>query len=185
MAALIIPWGYYFLGLSRREMLVIMVPTALLMLFIDISRLRRWAFWDKFACHIGGRMVRGREHSGDFMGATYILISVCLTVAMYSKPVAIAALSFIIVGDSFAALIGRKFGRHRFGRKSIEGSAACLLGTAIVALLTPDLALPVTLTGAVAATITEAVSLRVDDNVSVPVVSGLVMTLFPLIFQVG
>lgn len=185
MAALVIPWGYYFLGLSRQEMLAIMVPIAIVMLFVDISRLCQWAFWSKFAVHIGGRMVRGHEHSGDFMGATYILISVCLTVAMYSKPVAVAALSFIIVGDSFAALIGRKFGRHRFGRKSIEGSFACLLSTAVVALLTPDLALPITLTGAVAATITEAVSLKVDDNISVPIVSGLVMTLLPLVFSVS
>jgi dolichol kinase len=178
MAALVIPGGYYLLGLSRSEMIAVMAPIALAMLLIDISRLRQWSFWCKFADRIGGKMVRDHEKSGDFTGATYILLSVCATVALYSKPVAIAAITFIIVGDTFAALIGRKFGRHRFlGRKSVEGSLACLVGTSLVALLTPGIYLPVALFGALVAAVTEAVSLTIDDNVSVPLVSGLAMTL--------
>jgi dolichol kinase len=41
----------------------------------------------------------------------------------------------------------------------------------------PDLTLSVALTGAVVATLAEALSFGIDDNVSVPIVSGLVMTL--------
>ena len=177
IGALIIPGSYYALGLSISQMLAIMIPVTLLMLVIDISRLRQWAFWRRIAAPIGGRMIRGHEQAGDFTGATYILISVCFTVAMYTKPVAIAALTFIIVGDTLAALVGRRFGRHRFGRKSVEGSLACLAGTLLVAVLVPDLALPVALFGAVVAAITEALSTRIDDNISVPIVSGLAMTL--------
>ncbi|MEW5795632.1 MAG: phosphatidate cytidylyltransferase [Candidatus Zixiibacteriota bacterium] len=183
MAALVIPTGYYVLGLSPRQALAILIPIALAMLLIDISRLRQWAFWRNFASRIGGQMVRGHEQLGDFTGATYILISVCMTIAMYSKPVAIAAIAFIIVGDTFAALVGRKFGRHRFGRKSVEGSVACLVGTALVAVLAPGLTLTVALVGATVATITEAVSLKVDDNISVPIVSGLAMTLLQRILE--
>ena len=122
-------------------------------------------------------MVREHEDAGDFTGATYILLSTCLTVALYDKSVAIAALAFIIVGDTFAAIIGRKFGRHRFGRKSVEGSLGCLAGTAIVAFLAPGLTTPIAMIGAVTATITEAVSFKIDDNISVPIVSGLIMSL--------
>ncbi len=185
MGALVIPGGYYVLGLSRPEMIAIMAPIALAMFMIDVSRLRQWAFWCNFAERIGGKMVRDHEKSGDFTGATYILISVCLTVALYSKPIAIAALAFIIVGDTFAALIGRKFGRHRFGRKSVEGSLACLVGTGIVAFLAPDLTIPVALTGAVVATFTEAVSLTIDDNITVPLMSGLIMTLVQRVLEVS
>ena len=122
-------------------------------------------------------MVRGHETAGDFLGATYILLSVCLTVALYDKMIAVAALGFIIVGDSFAALVGRKFGRHKFGRKSVEGTLACLVGTLLVALVAPQLPLMLGVIGAVVATATEALSTRIDDNVSVPIISGLVMTL--------
>jgi dolichol kinase len=180
MGALVIPAGYYLLGLSRGTMLWVMVPVTAAMILIDISRLRRWRFWTGFAARIGGRMVRQKEEDGDFTGATYILLSTCLTVALFEKTFAIAALAFIVVGDTFAALIGRKFGRHKFGggRKSVEGSLGCLLGTVLVAVLTPGLSDYAGLVGAAVAAITEGVSFDIDDNISVPIVSGLAMTLF-------
>jgi len=177
MGGLCIPAGYYFLSLSKAAALYIMVPVALVMIAIDITRLRNRGFWRNIAGPLAGRMVRGHEVAGDFTGATYILISFCLTIGLYEKYIAIAAICFIIVGDTFAALIGRKLGRHRFGRKSVEGSLGCLLGTVIVALLTPGLPLAVALPGAVVATVTEALSTNIDDNISVPIVAGLAMTL--------
>lgn len=178
MFALVIPGGYHLLGLSKTGMLAIMIPIACTMILIDISRLRQWKFWTEFAQKLAGSMVRQHEADGDFTGATYILTTVCFTVAMFDKPIAVAALAFIVVGDTFAALIGRKFGRHRFWNgKSLEGSAACLVGTLIVAALTPDLAWQVSVVGAVVATVAEALPLGVDDNVTVPIMSGLVMTL--------
>ncbi len=177
--ALSIPVGYWILGLSKVEALIIMVPVSLLMVFIDIARLRDWSLWRDFFGRPAGRMIRNHEVAGDFTGATYILLSACFTIALYSKPVAIAALAFIIIGDILAALIGRKFGRHRFlGRKSFEGSAACLVGCVLVALWSPGLPFSVALLGAITATLTEALSTRIDDNVSVPIISGLVMTLY-------
>ncbi len=183
MGALIIPGGYYLLGLTKFHMLAIMVPVTLFVIFIDISRLRRWRFWDSFARKIIGSIIRQHELDGDFTGATYILASTCLTVALFAKPIAIAALAFIIVGDSFAAIIGRRFGRHRFFRnKTIEGSLACLVGTLLVAIVAPDLILPVALVGAVVAVLAEAFPFGTDDNVTVPILSGLIMTLFEKVY---
>lgn len=186
MGALIIPGGYYLLGLSRLEMLQIMIPVTLLMILIDISRLRQWKFWRNFAGPLTSRMIRAHEHAGDFTGATYILIAVCVTVAMYQKPIAIAALAFIIVGDSAAALFGRRFGKHKlFTNKSIEGSLACLAGTVIVAVVVPDLQIAVGLVGAFVAAFVEAAPLGIDDNITVPVLSGLVMTLIVRLVENG
>ncbi len=177
MGALVIPAGYYLLSLDKLAMLAIMVPITLLMILIDIGRLRRWRFYQSFAGKLISPMIRNHEQSGDFTGATYILLSVCLTVALYDKAVSIAVLSFIIVGDSFAAVIGRKFGRLRFGRKSLEGSLACLVGTLLVALVTPALSLWICVFGACVATLVEALSSSIDDNISVPIITGLAMTL--------
>ncbi|MEW6413451.1 MAG: hypothetical protein AB1483_13425 [Candidatus Zixiibacteriota bacterium] len=177
--ALIIPGGYYFLQLSREQMLSIMVPVALAMVIIDISRLRQWRFWTGFASKIIRPIIRDHEVKGDFTGASYILISTCLAVALFDKPIAIAALVFIIIGDTFAAIIGRRFGKHRFYKnKTVEGSLGCLMGTLASVMLLPDIALSVAVVGAVVATVIEAYSFGVDDNVSVPLVSGLAMTLF-------
>ena len=180
MGALVIPIGYQLLGLSRATALWIMIPVALTMLLIDISRLREWAFWRVIGRPTISPIIRHHEHNGDFTGATYILLSVCLTIGLFAKPIAIAAIAFIIVGDSFAAIIGRRYGRHKFGRKSIEGSIGCLIGTLLVASLGPlyGLTLGLAVLGAFVATVTEAISTRIDDNVTVPLASGLAITIF-------
>jgi dolichol kinase len=177
VGALVIPAGYHILELSKLQMLAIMAPITVVMIALDVARLKNRWVWRSFVGRIWGRMVRDHEHAGNFTGATYILLSVCCTVALFERPVAVAALAFIIVGDTLAALIGRKFGRHRFGRKSVEGSSACLLGTLVVAMLTPGLPLLVACLGAVVATVVEALSFDIDDNISVPILSGLAMTL--------
>jgi len=179
IGALIFPTGYYFSGFDKVEALYVMVPLALLMIIIDISRLRNMWFWRKVAAPIVSPIIRQHEIDGDFTGATYILSSFCLTIALFDKPIAITAIAFIIIGDSFAALIGRKYGKHPFKKnKTIEGSIGCLVGTLIVAMVVPDMILSVAIFGAFAATFFEAFSLGTDDNVTVPLMSGLFMTLF-------
>jgi dolichol kinase len=178
MGALVIPVGYYILGLSAAGALTVLVPCFLAMMLLDIGRLRGWGLWTSYAGKVVGPIIRPHEEGGDFTGATYILFSACFTVALFDKPIAIAALAFIIVGDTLAAIIGRRYGRHRFrSSKSLEGSLGCLVGTLVVAALSPDLAFPAAALGAVVATVVEAYPLGVDDNVSVPFVSGLAMTL--------
>ena len=127
-------------------------------------------------------MARDHELKGDFTGAAYILTTACLVIALFDKPVAIASLAFIMTGDTAAALIGRKFGVHRFKQKSIEGSLAFLAAAIIIAFFIPDLPINIGLMGAAVATITEAVSFKIDDNATVPLVSGLVMHLLLILF---
>lgn len=178
MGALVIPGGYYILKLDKASALAIMIPVTIAMIFIDISRLRQWKFWNNFASKIISPLVRNHELAGDFTGATYILTSFCVIIALYGKAIAIAAMAFTIVGDSFAAVIGRKYGRHKlFKTKSWEGSLACLAGTVMVAFIIPGIPLSIVLTGAVVAAVVEAIPWGVDDNVTVPVLSGLVMTI--------
>ncbi len=184
MFALVIPAGYQILGLSKGDMLTIMVPIAIFTIAVDISRLRNGWLWRTIFRHVFGHMIRSHEQNGDFTGATYIFISVVAAVALFTKPIAVAALSFIIVGDTLAALVGRRLGKHKFIRaKTVEGTTACLIGTVLVALLVPDLALSVGLTGAVVAALIEAMPLGLDDNVSVPLIAGLVMTVSGILIQ--
>lgn len=178
LGGLIIPFSYYLFALEKSTMLTIMIPATVLMVIIDIIRLRNRGLWRNYIKKIIGPIVRTHELEGDFTGASYILLSFTLTIALFSKPVAIAAIAFIIVGDAFAALIGRKFGKKPFYKnKTFAGSFGCLLGTLIVAILAPGLDLSVALFGAVVAVIFEAFSFGIDDNVTVPLLSGLFMTI--------
>jgi dolichol kinase len=174
--ALVIPGGYYIFGLTRAEALTIMIPISLAMVFIDIGRLKNWRLW-YYLRGLLSPIIREHEMKGDFTGASYILVTSCFVIALFAKPEAIAALTFIMTGDPAAAIIGRKYGRHRFKTKSVEGSLAFLAAAMIIAFIVPDLPLMIGLIGALTATVTEAVSFHVDDNTSVPLISGLVMQL--------
>ncbi len=183
MGALVVPGIYYLFELSKMQMLSLMIPIAGLIVFADISRLRNYWFWQQdIVRKLLSPMIRPHEAEGDFTGATYILMSFCLTIALYPKAVAITAITFIIIGDTLAALIGRKVKSPKFYKsKSVAGSLGCLAGMSMVAVaaanLFPGISLQVALWGALVGTIFEAFSFGIDDNVTVPILSGLFMTL--------
>ena len=80
----------------------------------------------------------------------------------------------MILGDMSAALVGKMWGRTKLlGKKSLEGSAACFVVCVLIALvkLNPVIAI----IGALVATIVELIPFPIDDNLTVPLVSGAVM----------
>jgi dolichol kinase len=173
--ALVIPVGYSLVSFPV-AMVGITVP-ALVSILIDVSRFHNWPLW-RCLSKILTPIIRDHEVKGGFTGASYILTTSAITIAVFPKAIAIAAITFIIIGDTAAALVGRRWGRHRLiGRKSFEGSGACLLSLIAVSFLVPNLPWQVGIVGAVVATLAEAFSGRIDDNLSVPIASGLVMLL--------
>lgn len=173
--ALVIPVGHYLVSFPV-AVVGITVPAAFSIL-IDLSRIRRWRLWDILAPLLGP-IIRDHEIKGAFTGASYILGASAFVIIVYPKAIAIAAITFIIIGDIAAALVGRKWGRHRLiRRKSIEGSLACLASLVLVSFVIPGLPTAVGLVGAVVATLAEAFSGKIDDNLAVPIVSGAAMLL--------
>jgi dolichol kinase len=124
-----------------------------------------------------GPVLRPHELS-RFSGGTYILAAGALCSLLFTLPVAVAALIAIILGDTAAVFVGRYLGRIRIGgSKTLEGSlgffAAALLGI----LWMSQLPIHVKVIGSAAAAFTEALPLPLDDNLTVPLVAGTVMTL--------
>jgi len=127
-------------------------------------------------------MIRPREKEG-FTGASYIISTDVLVILLFAKPVAICAMAFIALGDSAAAMVGRRWGFHKYGNKSVEGSLGFFIassgaGIAFHFIYPGQLPLIVSIAGAFVATIVEAMSVRSDDNMTVPTISGLFMQIF-------
>ena len=183
--ALTIPIGY--LLLPKTPSLLILSPFVAGAIMIDIVRLRKLPLHG-FLNRLLGPVLRDHEEE-DFAGASYILSASFLSILLFQKSVAMAAISFIILGDVAAALMGRRFVNTKipwsltkvnpFGnnRKSLEGSLSCLFMCLVVAMVIPHLPLWIGIVGAVTATVAEGVSLPVNDNFSVPLLSGLCMQL--------
>ena len=122
-------------------------------------------------------ILRSQEQKGGLTGATYYLIGSFLCILLFDKTLAIVCLCFLTLGDLFAALIGKQWGRIKlFSRKSLEGSLACFIVCTAVALLI-GLHPVVAITGALVATLIELLPTGVDDNVTIPLISGLAMHL--------
>jgi len=180
--ALCIPIGYSLL--PKPISLLILSPFVIGSIIMDIIRLRRLPLHG-FLNRLLGPILR--EHEGaDFAGSSYILSASFFCILLFDKSVAVAAICFIILGDIAAALVGRRFGRIRLkwgfkkntlanNRKSLEGSISCLLMCLLVAVLVPHLPLWIGLAGAMIATVAEGVTLPINDNFSVPLISGLCM----------
>jgi dolichol kinase len=183
LSALAIPIGYYFVPEARsRQILLVLL---LLFLLVDMLRLEtprvRWLFSTFF-----GDILRRHEKGGELLASTYLLFASLLTTyAIRQKQVAIAALSFLIIGDTVAALVGRRWGRVRLFRKSLEGSLACFLSCLVVSYVLMSVpppgstAHPVTwsalLVGSLVATIVEVLPIPLDDNFRIPLASGIAM----------
>lgn len=115
-------------------------------------------------------------------GASYLLLGCLITSLLYSKPIVVAACSYIIVGDTFAAIFGQNIRSPRiFQNKTILGSIGFLGASVATAFLLHSItgALPLShlMIGAIAASIIEAFPLPLDDNFSVPIITGFVMSL--------
>jgi dolichol kinase len=111
-------------------------------------------------------------------GASWVLVSCTLIVAIFPVPVAIAALCVALVSDAAAALIGRRWGSLKtgLGDKSLQGSTAFLLTGLGVALLVPGLNNTAAVIGVLAGTVLEAVPLPLNDNVVVPLGIAVAIT---------
>lgn len=175
--ALAIPIGYYLL--PKRTALLILIPITLSSIIVDIIRLRNLPLAGFFNWLLGPIL---REHeSWDLTGSSYILSASVLSILFFEKKVAIAAVSYIILGDCASAMVGRVYGQTKIEKKSLEGSLAFLSICLLVALLLPGLPFWVGAIGALVATGVEALSIPLNDNLSVPLASGLIMEILILL----
>jgi len=149
-----------------------------LLLMLEGVRFKRPAVND-FLFRNLSMLLREKER-GRITTTTWFVLASFLLILLFERDVAITAWLLAIFGDIAAEVVGLKYGKPRIRGKSLEGSLACLaacliVGWAASALL--SLPLMIVLAGAVAATAVELLPLPLDDNLTMPLVAGAVMTL--------
>ena len=190
--SLSIPIIYYFIPQSTA--IVIISILTILAVVLDISRHFSPAVGKLFYMIFGFLL---REHEVDrrkknLNGATYVLISALIGVIIFPKVLFLTAFPVLIISDSTAALLGRKYGRHKFLAKSLEGTLAFFISASIVVMFTPKLlngSITEYFIGIMAAAIgaiVENISFGfADDNLTIPIAVGLSMWLLYILLLPG
>jgi dolichol kinase len=169
--------------LTRTSAIIILGVITVVHLAVEGMRLRVPSV-NRFVLRRFGWLLRRSEYR-SVTGAGYYLLGSFLAIALFSPTIAIAAMLFMIFGDFAAALVGTAIGKIRlFARKSLEGSLACFAICFVVGLVLfwrvrPDWSIGVrlALSGAIAATLAEVLPWRLNDNLTIPLLSGLAVLL--------
>ena len=115
-----------------------------LLLILTIVSEHDYANGGKYLGRLYGRlfggMLRNEVRPGQWIvsGGAPVLAAAALVNLIFSPPIAAGSLAVMLVGDAAAALIGRKFGRHKIvNGKSLEGCLSFIFfgGVALTAVL--------------------------------------------------
>jgi len=188
LCSLSIPVVYYFI--SRETALALLIPMAAAFVAGDLLRLFHKPSF-RLYLRIFGRMLRRHEQVEEkktFNGATWVLISALFCVLVFPKLITITAFAVLIISDTTAALIGRRFGTRSFRGKTLEGSTAFVISASFVVLFTPKVAqLPgeylIAMISTVVGAAAEIFSFDIiDDNFAIPVALGFALWLMYWVF---
>ena len=173
---LIIPFGYWFLIPDQNQFKIIIITFTTLFILADFFRTKSKLIKKLFKTFFD-KMLREHELKGQFTGATWVMISASVTILFFSKNIAIISLIFMSIGDTFAALIGKKYGKLKIYDKSLEGFLGGLIVCLVAAYYYDPLPFYISGVGALTAMLFETLPLPLDDNFRIPIGSAIIMTI--------
>ena len=151
---------------------------ALLALAMETSRLRSPRLNGLYMAVFGP--ILKQSESAEITGATWFLIAAFFTFFFYGPEIALPVLLFVAIGDPAAALVGTHFPGPRFWGKSPSGIVAFIaaaLGVwAIVCAAGYGQWSWAIVVAAVVAAVVEFAPTPIDDNLTVPLIGGAVLT---------
>ena len=161
----LVPKNWAVLGLIIATFLTVVV---------DLLRLSDRSL-RQFFLRLFRSLIRPHEEE-HLLGSTYFMIAALLSVLLFDRLIAVAAMTFLVIGDTVAAVVGKKYGRSLYWGKSLHGSLACFISCLVIGAVLLENTW-VIFVGAATATIVEALPVPMDDNMRVPILSGLIMQL--------
>lgn len=111
----------------------------------------------------------------------FFALGILLTLLIFPQPISSGAIAIFALGDSTASLFGKALGRTQLALnrgKTLEGSIfgflfAFLAGSCFVSM-------PLALAGAAVAMVVEYLPLPLNDNLLIPLITALALTIVPL-----
>ena len=153
--------------LAKQVALLFLVTLLIVFLILEYLRLElgwKMPFFSQF--------IRPKEQNRMY-GVIYFLSATIISLAVFDYKIALAALLMTTFGDMIAALVGKRYGTTLIYRnKTWAGFFGELITNLIVGFIILD-SIYVILGMALVATIVETLVDELDDNLLIPIFSGL------------
>lgn len=183
----------YHNGMSRPNAVSILTPVFLAVVFLEWARLNV-PFLNDVAVRLWRPFMRTSEVD-RVSGTPWYIAAIAISIAVFPKSIAILTLLYLACGDPIASIFGILYGhkgpRFKDGKSWIgtcAGAAVCIL-IALIAFRNLPLSWPqycaLSLISGLSGGFAEILPLDVDDNFSIPLVSGFVTWLAFMFFGVS
>ena len=111
-------------------------------------------------------------------GSFFYLLAAPITILLFQESAAVASLFIVAIADPLCSLAGIQWGRKKIFGKSLEGSSVFFVVSLLI-LSFFRFPIHVRLIVALIATLTELFTPKwLDDNLAIPIITALVLTLF-------
>jgi diacylglycerol kinase (CTP) len=178
-------WLIFLSGLSRPGAALLLSLLLTASLTMELARLRLPGL-NRIVLTLCGPIMRCHE-ARKLSGIPFYLAGTLIAILVFPDPVARLALLYLVLGDpaaSMAGVLSNHRGPKLAGGKTLIGTAFCIAVCMAVTLiffvlgehsLAPATLLLLTLGGGIAGGTAELVPLPLDDNLTIPVLSGLLL----------
>jgi dolichol kinase len=165
--------------IGRERALICYTTLFFIVLALDIIRLTIPSVNNFVVTRFSSFIRKNEAHK--LTGTAPYILGIGLSLYAFSQPVATAAICYLAFGDVAATTIGERYGRTKIGNKSLEGTAAFVIASlaagGFLVLIGSGTTPWVMVLGSLAAAGVELLTLPVNDNLMIPIVSGGVMEL--------
>ncbi|OQA91514.1 MAG: Cytidylyltransferase family protein [Elusimicrobia bacterium ADurb.Bin231] len=175
---LLVPF-FYIVALERDTVLFAVGISIVIISIFEIARQKSNALNGKLLKLFDG--IYRKEEINKTSTLIYTLSGIFFAVFFFEKHIAVLSILFLTFGDGFAALAGERWGKHKIfkgTKKTVEGSIANLSSCLIVGFLYSgfyEIGYLKIIVASLAVTIVEVIP-KTKDNIIIPVVAGLLMT---------
>jgi glycerol-3-phosphate acyltransferase PlsY len=176
---------FFYLVFDQLFVLIFLGSVASIFILLDLIRIFHEKS-DRIIVEKAKKIYR-KEERKTFSSMTVFLVSLFISILLFEKNIAIAATTFLIFGDTFGKIFGLAFGKKWIikQRKSVEGTLAyigAMLIFGYILFTSLNISFWILLIGCLTAPLVELLSIRpVNDNLTVPLISGTTMTVALLI----
>ncbi len=151
----------------------------LLVLFINLlTVMGLWKERLPFYYKLVYKLEREKNYSKPSIQALWANLGIFLGFLIFGKEASTVGVVVLAVGDAFAGMVGIRYGKRRIGNKSLEGAFAFFLSVFFV--LFPFIGLWQAFVVALLSSVAEILPLKLDDNLTIPLIASLVYKILML-----